>query len=79
MTNDRTSERNATHSDILAGVRQHAVAHYDLGAWDYVVECYDDAQILRIVKGARFVRTAIAKMRRHLSPIVEYREDIKGA
>jgi len=30
---------------LIAGIRAHALAHYESGGWDIIVESWDDAQI----------------------------------
>jgi hypothetical protein len=53
---------------LVAAVRQHAVAHYDEGGWDFVVEAFSDGAIIAEIGEARTPAGAIRKMR----PIVGY-------
>jgi hypothetical protein len=32
-------------TEMVAAVRAHALAHYNEAGWDYVVECWSDADI----------------------------------
>ena len=32
--------------EIIQGVKDHAMAHYEDGGWDVVVECYTDDEIV---------------------------------
>ena len=47
---------------LIAAVKKHALANYERDGWDYVVECYDDAQIADIIKTARTPTGAIKMM-----------------
>jgi len=47
-------------NDLVAAVKAHALAHYEDGGWDVVVETYDDAEIAKVISKARTVRGAIA-------------------
>jgi hypothetical protein len=65
-------------SDFTEAVKQHAIANYEIDGWDYVVECYDDAQIADIIKTARTEKGAIRMMRAQVKPRADYRADIQG-
>jgi hypothetical protein len=67
---------------LVAHVQRHALDHYNQGGWDYIVECYSDAELAETI-GPR-VRTldgAIAKVARETGIHVraEVRRDIQGA
>ena len=34
---------------LVAFVRSHALANYEVDGWDYVVECYSDADIADVI------------------------------
>lgn len=42
----------ATNEEMIAGVRKHALANYSKEGWDYLVECWDDSDIIEAIKGA---------------------------
>tara|TARA_R110000868_G_scaffold312251_1_gene573139 strand:+ start:213 stop:422 length:210 start_codon:yes stop_codon:yes gene_type:complete len=65
-------------NDFTNAVKQHALSHYEIEGWDYVVECYDDAQIADIIKTARTEKGAIRMMRAQVKPRADYRADIQG-
>jgi hypothetical protein len=50
-------------NDLVEAVKAHALAHYNDGGWDVIVECFDDAQIRTEIGRARTVEGAIRKMR----------------
>ncbi len=33
-------------NELVKAVKDHALANYETGGWDYVIECWDDAEIL---------------------------------
>lgn len=39
-----------TTAEMVAAVRAHALEHYEEGGWDFVVECYEDADILEAIQ-----------------------------
>lgn len=67
-----------TDTDLIAAIRKHAIANYNKGGWDYLVECWDDASILGEVKNCGSVTTAIAKLGRILKAKDEYRNEIRS-
>ena len=64
---------------LLAAVREHATAHYEVHGWDVVVECYDDADIIKIIGDARTATRAIDLVGAHVAPYVVVRDDIRAA
>lgn len=75
----RLASEQALAADLLAAVREHATAYYELHGWDVVAECYDDADIIKIIGGARTAMTAIDKVRAHVAPYAKARDDIRAA
>jgi hypothetical protein len=51
---------SAKRSELVAAVKAHAAANYANG-WDVIVECYDDAEIAKVIGRARTLKGAIAK------------------
>lgn len=47
---DREMLDHAALSEIVEGVKAHALAHYNDGGWDVIVECWTDAEIGEHVK-----------------------------
>ena len=43
---------NCTLQDLVQAVKDHAVKNYETGGWDYVVECWEDADIANEIAGA---------------------------
>lgn len=47
-----------TMDEMVQGVKDHALAHYDEGGWDVIVECYDDEQIADLLTQTDYETTA---------------------
>ena len=65
-------------NDFTAAVKQHALANYEKDGWDYVVECYSDAELADIIKNCRTEKGAIKTMRAHIKPRADYRAEIQS-
>lgn len=46
---------------LIDAVKAHALANYEEGGWDVVVECYSDEDIDTVIAGARTVAGALRK------------------
>ena len=75
----RLASQQALTDDLLAAVRAHATAYYEVDGWDVVIECYDDADIIKIIGDARTACGAITKVRAHVAPYARVRDDIRAA
>ena len=65
-------------TELIAAVRQYAEKNYESDGWDYVVECYEDADIAAIIKSARTVAGAIRKVRAEIKHLADYRAEIQA-
>lgn len=65
---------------LVKAVRAYALENYETGAWDVVVECWEDAQIAEVLtdEGCTTVDEAIAAMQEIMDPFAAYREDIQN-
>ena len=63
---------------LVAGVRSFALSNYERDGWDYVVETYSDADIIERIGRSRTVQGAIAKVRKAIKDMSEYRDDIQA-
>ena len=68
----------AAMESLVAEVRRYAEAHYESDGWDYVVECYEDADIAAIIKSARTLAGAIRKVRSEIKHLADYRAEIQA-
>jgi hypothetical protein len=75
-----TMPKKPTMVELVAAVRKHALAHYEKGGWDYVVEAYEDSEIEAVLRaaGATSVKKAIAAMKDEVGPRDDYRRDIQA-
>ena len=74
MTEPNTTPR----MDLVAAVRHHALANYNSDGWDYVIECWEDSDILEVIADAQTVGNAIDNVRRIVKIMAERRHDIES-
>jgi hypothetical protein len=65
-----------TTQELVKAVRAYALAHYEEGGWDILVECYEDANIEEIIGDVSTEAEAIARLARVLRTSDDYRQDI---
>ena len=65
--------------DLINAVRHYAHANYNQDGWDYVVECWEDGDIMECLDGASTVKQAIANVRDALAPLAERRDEVRAA
>ena len=76
---DFTSDvRQYVLSQYVTAIKAHALANYETDGWDYVVETYEDAEIIEVIKNCRTEKGAIKMMRAHLKPRADYRAEIQA-
>ncbi len=68
----------ATTEEMVKAVRAYALQNYNKDGWDYVVECWEDADIAEEIEGARTVEGAIAKVRKVCKMQGDYRAEIES-
>jgi hypothetical protein len=88
MLNYRDNLRPATHQQQPPGdddmpnftdaVKRFALANYEIDGWDYVIECYSDAEIFEIIRNCRTENGAIRAMRAQIKPRADYRAEIQS-
>jgi hypothetical protein len=59
-------------------VREHARRHYETGGWDFVVECYEDRDILAAMGGATTPGRAIRNVAKVVAMQDDRRRDIEA-
>ena len=62
--------------DFVDAVRAHAVQNYNKDGWDYVVECWEDEDILEVARGCKTTKAAINKVHKQIKVLADYRDDI---
>jgi hypothetical protein len=60
----------------IAAIRSHACKNYRHGGWDYLVECWSDAEIIEEMGEAKTLKGAIRNVGRSLKIMDDYRRDI---
>lgn len=76
-----SAERIDVLAVMVAAVKAHALAHYNEGGWDYVVECWGDTEIIDAIclASAKTERAAIAAVAKLAGVLNDVREDVRGA
>ena len=75
---ERLAEIRECKSLLVAGVRAHALENYNSDGWDYVVECFEDAEILEEIGDAKTLPAAIENVRFVVQMLDERRRDIQS-
>lgn len=66
-------------AEFVAKVRAHAQANYEQGGWDFVVECWDDSQILAELERAEGDgEAALAAIAEAVGVVDERRQDVRA-
>lgn len=65
-------------NEIVKALRSYALKHYEEDGWDYVVETYDDEELLKKIEGATSLAEAIAKIAPYLKRLDSRRKDIEA-
>lgn len=60
---------------LIQAVKDHAIANYNTGGWDMVVECMEDAEIAEEIAGCTTVEAAIAEVGKSASLYAERRQE----
>jgi hypothetical protein len=60
-------------------VRDHAYANYEVEGWDYLVECWEDDDILDAMGSATTAEEAIKRVRKALRPLNDMRAEVRAA
>ena len=63
---------------IIKALKKHALEHYDEDGWDYLIECFEDDDILRLIDGATTLPLAIEKAGRVLRVMDSRRKDVES-
>jgi hypothetical protein len=62
-------------TELIAAIRSHAFLNYDAGGWDYLVECWDDVEILERLDGITDTCVAIVHLAKILKTLDDYRNE----
>lgn len=66
--------------ELIDAVKAHALANYETGGWDFVVECWDDAEIAEALAeaGATTEAEAIAAVAETAGLLDERRQEVRA-
>jgi hypothetical protein len=63
---------------LVTAVRDFARANYEMDGWDYIVECFDDTDILDAIGEAKTSAVAIREIGKIAKLHASVRADIEG-
>ena len=63
---------------LTAHVKKHANANYDKDGWDYIVECFTDAELGELIGNADTPNEAIRRVSRTAKLYNERRREIQA-
>lgn len=66
-------------AELIAAVREHAVANYEKDGFDFLVECWSDDDIAEAIKGAKTKTAAISAARKAVKVLADARDDARAA
>jgi hypothetical protein len=66
-------------AELVQAVKEHAVKFYRQNGWDFIVECWSDAEIEEAIAGCRSKRAAIAAVRKTAQLLAGQRSEIENA
>ena len=64
--------------NLIAAVREYALANYEKDGWDYLVECWSDEDIAGEIGRAKTTQGAISKCRRVVKLLDERRQEVRA-
>lgn len=64
---------------LINAVKAHALANYEKGGWDIIVECWDDADILEQVGRCKSVKQAIRTVGAFAKALGGHRDEVMGS
>ncbi len=79
MTTVNADSKKIAMAALVAAVKEYANDHYDEDGWDFIVECYGDAELEELLGGARSVKTAIAKCHKTAKTQGDHRTEIQAS
>lgn len=65
--------------NLIAAVRDHALDNYNTEGWDYLVECWEDGDIIDAMGDASTTKQAINNVRDALRPLADMRDEVRAA
>lgn len=70
---------NRPSDTLVEAVRKYALANYERDGWDFVVECWDSAEIRRAIGDARTAKLAILNVLQTVRCLDERRREVQNA
>jgi hypothetical protein len=68
--------KEPTEDDLVEAVKKHALANYNSGGWDYIVECWSDHEIKMAIEGCVTIDDAVKAVQEVAGLLDERRNEI---
>jgi hypothetical protein len=75
---DSTAYMTPKQRQMVDAVKEYAKDHYEENGWDYVVEAFDDEQILKVVQYCNSPANAIRAMEKTVKLLHSRRQEIEA-
>ena len=69
----RYFEPTFSPAELVEMIKAHAIKNYSKNGWDFLVECYEDEEILEMIKGAKTFHGAKCK----LAPTLKDQDEVR--
>lgn len=63
----------------VEAIRAHAHTNYNKAGWDFLVECWEDEDVIEAIGDARSYGEAIANVRATVGTLAERRDEVRNA
>mgnify|MGYP003340616229 CR=1 FL=1 len=70
--------KGKTVTDLIEAVKKYANEHYNEEGWDFLVECWSDADIREVIEGCSTEQEAIAACRKGTKMLAERRAEVQA-
>jgi hypothetical protein len=67
-----------TEQELVQAVRDHALANYNKDGWDFLVECWEDSDIVEQIGSAKTLAAAIKNCRATVRLLDERRQEVRA-
>lgn len=67
---------NKKTAALVQAIREHAQANYETDGWDYVVEAYEDEDIINEIGDAQTAGEAIKRIALNVGAVDEHRQEM---
>jgi len=78
VPDEQEKEMSILDREWAASIRQHAKENYDRDGWDYIVECWEDSDIVKAWGDAKDLKQALANVHEVVQVMDSRRKDVES-